>query len=151
MTIKKAEIKNVEEIRLLIEKWAMKGLMLQRSLIELYENIRDFWVYKSDDKTIGCAALHIDWADLGEIKSLAVEEKNQGQGIGNGLVDACLSEAREMGLKKIFVLTYQQKFFEKKGFRVIDKSLLPHQIWSECLKCPKFPDCDEIAMMHELK
>ncbi len=151
MTIKKAKVKDVQGIKSLIEKWALKGLMLQRSLTELYENIRDFWIYLSDGKILGCAALHVDWADLGEIKSLAVDEKSQGKKIGTRLVDACLSEAGEMGLKKIFVLTYEQKFFEKKGFRVIDKSLLPHKIWSECLKCPKFPDCDEIAMMRELK
>ena len=151
MTIRKAKVGDIERIKELIDKWAQKELMLARSLNELYENTRDFWVCEENGQVVGCAALHVDWADLGEIKSAAVEEKNHRRRIGTKLVEACLSEAGEMGLKKIFVLTYSQDFFEKNGFTVIDKSLLPHKIWSECIRCPKFPNCDEIAMIRELQ
>lgn len=151
MTIRKAKVGDIERIKELIDKWAQKELMLARSLSELYENTRDFWVCEEDGQVIGCAALHVDWADLGEIKSTAIEGKNHRRGIGTKLVQACLSEAGEMGLKKIFALTYRQDFFEKNGFTVIDKSLLPHKIWSECIRCPKFPNCDEIAMIRELQ
>jgi amino-acid N-acetyltransferase len=150
MTIRKAKVGDIERIKELIDKWAQKELMLARSLNELYENARDFWVCEENGQVVGCAALHVDWADLGEIRSLAVEEKTHRRGIGTKLVEACLSEARELGLKKVFTLTYRQDFFEKNGFTVIDKSLLPHKIWNECIRCPKFPNCDEIAMMREL-
>lgn len=151
MPIRKAKVKDAEKIKVLIDKWAGKQLMLARSLNELYENIRDFWIYEENGEIIGCSALHVDWVDLGEIKSLAVDEKSQGRGIGAKLLKTCLSEAKEIGLTKVFALTYRQDFFEKHGFTVIDKSLLPHKIWSECIKCPKFPDCDEIALAYEIQ
>lgn len=150
MLTRKAKVGDVGKIKKLIGYWAEKGLMLPRSLNELYENIRDFWVCEEEGEIIACAALHVDWEDLGEVKSLAVDEKSQSKGTGTKLLKVCLSEAREIGLKKVFVLTYRQDFFEKNGFKPIDKSQLPHKIWSECIKCPKFPNCDETALICEI-
>lgn len=151
MTIRKARVADATRIKELIGESAEKGLMLPRSLNELYENIRDFHLCEENGEIVGCAALHIDWEDLGEIKSLAVDEKSRRRGIGTRLLKTCLAEAKEMGIKKVFTLTYRQDFFEKHGFAQVDKSELPHKIWSECIKCPKFPDCDEIALVRDLK
>mgnify|MGYP001565172746 CR=1 FL=1 len=124
--------------------------MLPRSLNELYENIRDFWVAQENNKVIGCSALHISWDDLAEIKSLAVEKNKQGLGIGKELVGACINEAGELGAKKIFVLTYQPEYFKRLGFKRIKNSELPHKIWAECINCPKFPNCQEIALVKKI-
>ena len=124
--------------------------MLPRSINELYENIRDFWVYVEDGKIFGCAALHVSWEDLAEVKSLAVEESKQSKGIGRRLLSTCLEEAKNLKIKKVFALTFKPEFFKKYGFKKIDKSKLPHKIWSECIKCSKFPDCDEVALMIKL-
>ncbi len=149
--IRKARVEDVGKIKELIDNWAEKELMLPRSINELYENMRDFWVYEEKGEIIGCAALHIDWEGLGEIKSVAVKEKSHRKGIGTKLLKVCLSEAEEIGLNKVFALTYSRDFFEKNGFKPIDKSLLPHKIWSECIRCPKFPNCDEVALICEIK
>ena len=149
--IRKARVEDVGKIKELIDNWAEKELMLPRSINELYENMRDFWVYEEKGRIIGCAALHIDWEGLGEIKSVAVKEKSHRKGIGTKLLKVCLSEAEEIGLNKVFALTYSRDFFEKNGFKPIDKSLLPHKIWSECIRCPKFPNCDEVALICEIK
>jgi len=122
-------------------------------LSEIYDHLRDFFVCFSDDndgRMIGCAALHICWEDLGEIRSLAVDPEYQHRGVGNKLVQSCIGEAREFGLKKLFVLTYQEGFFKQFGFELVDKSVLPHKIWGDCIRCPKFPNCDEIAMIRDL-
>ena len=124
--------------------------MLPRSLSELYENIRDFFVFIQDDTLVGCAALHIFWKDLAEIKSVAVLETTQRKGIGRKLVRVCIREARKLRIAKMFVLTYVPEFFEKCGFRRVEKETLPHKIWSECVKCHKFPDCGEIPLILEL-
>ena len=148
--LRKATIKDVEKIRKLINLYADKHQMLPRSLSELYETLRDFYVYMEDDKLLGCGALHITWEDYGEIMSLAVEPKRSGEGIGSKILKACEDEAKALGLAKIFTLTYVPVFFEKQGFSVVDKNTLPHKIWSMCIKCPKFPDCDEIPLVKEL-
>ena len=124
--------------------------MLARSLSELYETTRDFFVYQSKGKVCGCCALHVDWEDLAEIKSLTVRESSQNKGIGEALLKASLKEARKLEVNRVFVLTYEASFFKKYGFREVNKSELPHKIWSECLKCPKFPDCDEAALVIDL-
>lgn len=148
--LRKATIKDVEKIWKLINLYADKRQMLPRSLSELYENLRDFYVYTEDDQLLGCGALHITWGDYGEILSLAVEPDKGGQGIGSKILKACEKEARALGLGKIFTLTYVPGFFEKHGFLRVDKNTLPHKIWSMCIKCPKFPDCDEIPLVKEL-
>ncbi|MDD5116680.1 MAG: N-acetyltransferase [Candidatus Omnitrophica bacterium] len=145
--IRKAKIKDIKQIQALVGCFARLDVMLPRSLNELYENIRDFWVYEEKGKIVGCAALHISWDDLAEIKSLAVAKNKQGKGIGRDLVTACLAEAKVMGAKKIFVLTYKPEFFKKLGFKRIKQSDLPHKIWAECINCSKFPNCKEIPLL----
>ncbi len=149
--VEKAKIGDVAQIHKLINYFADRSEMLARPLSELYENIRDFYVVRKGKKVTGCAALHVIWSDLAEIKSVAVAESVQKQGIGNQLIQACLDEARALGLKTVFCLTYKPAFFEKQGLIVADKSALPHKIWTECYRCPKFPNCDETAMTIELE
>ncbi len=145
--IRKAEIKDIKEIQILINYFAKQDLMLPRSLNELYENLRDFWVAEENNKIVGCCALHLSWDDLAEIKSLAVAKNKQKKGLGRLLVDAALEETEELGAKRIFVLTYKQEFFKKFGFRRIKNASLPHKIWAECINCCKFPNCQEVAMV----
>ena len=149
--VEKARISDVPQIHKLINYFADRTEMLARPLSELYENIRDFYVVRKGKKIIACAALHVIWSDLAEIKSVAVDETLQGQGIGNQLIQACLDEARALGTKTVFCLTYKPEFFAKQGLKVAEKSTLPHKIWTECYRCPKFPNCDETAMTIELQ
>lgn len=144
--IRKATIGDVRTIHKLLMNYANAGMMLSRSLSDLYEAIRDFYVWEEEGVVVGTVCLHICWEDLAEVRSLAVDKAYEGRGIGRRLVEACLDEARLLGLKKVFALTYQEAFFARLGFQVIEKSELPHKIWGDCLKCPKFPECDEIAM-----
>ena len=130
--------------------FANRGDMLSRSLSELYESLRDFYVVEEDGVLLGASALHIVWEDLAEVRSVAVLEDSGRKGIGSSLVQACISEAQELGLKRIFCLTYKPDFFAKHGFRLVDKSELPHKVWGDCIKCAKFPDCDENAMILDL-
>jgi len=148
--IRKANIRDVKQVKELINSFAKQDLMLPRSLNELYENLRDFWVFYQDKKIVGCCALHISWDDLAEIKSLAVKKNMQKKGIGSQLITTCINEARQLGVKKIFVLTYKPEYFRKAGFRRIKHSNLPHKIWAECINCHKFPNCQEIALVKQL-
>ena len=148
--VEEAKIRDVPQMHRLINYFADKGEMLARSLSEIYENIRDYFVVRQGERVIACAALHVSWSDLAEIKSLAVAEDSQEQGIGAQLVEACLKEARELGIPTVFCLTYKQAFFEKVGFSQIDKAELPHKVWGECYRCPKFPNCDEVALIYHL-
>jgi len=148
--IRKARIKDIKQIQNLINSFAKKDLMLPRSLNELYENIRDFWVVAENQKIMGCCALHISWDDLAEIKSLAVAKGRQGKGIGEELVCACLDEAKQLGAKKVFVLTYKPDYFKRFGFKKVKHANLPHKIWAECINCCKFPNCQEIALLKKL-
>lgn len=145
--LRKATIKDVEKIWKLVNYYADKRQMLPRSLSELYETLRDFYVYVEDGQIVGCGALHITWEDYGEILSLAVEPLRTRQGIGSKILGACEEEARALGLNKLITLTYVPEFFEKNGFVKVKKSTLPHKIWSMCIKCPKFPECDEIPLV----
>lgn len=148
--IRKATIPDVRAIHKLLMTYASNGMMLSRSLSELYEAIRDFYVWEENGVIVGTVCLHICWEDLAEVRSLAVDESFSGRGIGRQLVESCLQEAQQIGLKKVFALTYKDQFFAKLGFHLIEKSELPHKIWGDCIKCPKFPDCDEIAMSIDL-
>ncbi|MEJ7620803.1 MAG: N-acetyltransferase [Aquificaceae bacterium] len=150
MVIRKAKLKDAGEIYNLINQYAKEGILLPRSLNSIYENIRDFWVCEENGRLVGCAALHIVWEDLAEIKSLAVSEEHKGKGIGTMLVEECLKEAEELGVKRVFVLTYAQGFFSKLNFEEVEKIKLPHKVWGECINCVKFPSCDEIAMWIDL-
>ena len=149
--LRKAQIKDVREIQKLLTYYANKGVMLSRSLSELYESVRDFYVLEEGGKLMGACALHIMWEDLAEIRSVAVAEEAGRQGIGTRLVQSCLDEARALGLKKVFCLTYKPDFFGRFGFTIVDKSELPQKVWRDCVNCVKFPDCDEIAMVLKLE
>lgn len=144
--VRKAILQDARQIHRLLLNYASNGLVLSRSLMEIFEAIRDFYVFVEKDRVLGAAALNICWEDLAEIRSLVVDSDYSGRGIGNQLVTACLNEARQLGIGRVFALTYQQAFFEKLGFVVIEKSELPQKIWGDCIKCPKFPECDEIAL-----
>ena len=148
-TVEKAKTDDVPQMHQLINYFADREEMLPRELHQIYENIRDYFVVRQDEKVIACVALSVYESDLAEIRSLAVAEGNQGKGFGARLVRACLDEAREIGVGTVFCLTYQPVFFEKLGFRRHDKMELPRKIWSECYQCPKFPDCGEIALIYE--
>ncbi len=148
--IRKARIEDIKHIQEIINDFAKQDLMLPRSLNELYENIRDFWVCEEDKKVYGCAALHISWDNLAEVKSVAVAKNKQKKGFGRNLVSACLQEAKEMGAKKVFVLTYKPEYFKKFGFKRVKHTDLPHKIWAECINCCKFPNCQEIALLKTL-
>lgn len=147
ITVRKARIKDIKEIQKIINFFAQKDLMLARSLNELYENLRDFWVAEAKHKILGCCALHISWDDLVEIKSLAVRPEYHRKGLGYKLVSMCLKEAKLLQAKKVFVLTYKPEYFRQYGFRRIEHAKLPHKIWAECINCSKFPDCQETAML----
>lgn len=149
--IRKATTKDINQIHALINLFARNNLMLARSFSELYENIRDFWVYEEKGKVYGCCALHFCWNNLAEIKSLAVAKVRQKKGIGKELVAACLEEAKSFKIKEIFALTFQPSFFKKCNFRKISKNKLPGKIWSECIKCAKFPDCNEEAFIYKVR
>jgi amino-acid N-acetyltransferase len=148
--MRKARIGDARAIQGLIEGSASRGEMLHRSLSEIYDNIRDFYVFQGNRSLLGTCAVHICWEDLAEIRSLTVLEEERRKGIGSKLVKACLGEAKELGIRKVFALTYEPSFFQKFGFGIVDKATLPHKVWSDCLKCVKFPDCDEIALTLEL-
>ncbi|MDP8259630.1 MAG: N-acetyltransferase [Candidatus Gygaella obscura] len=148
--IKKARLEQVRQIQSLVKYFASKDLMLDRSLNELYENLRDFWVWSKNKKVYGCAALHMLWDGLAEIKSVAVSEKHHKENIGTKLIEQCLKEAKQLGIKRVFVLTYAPNFFKKFGFKRISKEKLPHKIWAECINCPKFPDCNEVALIKNI-
>ncbi len=147
----KARISDAAQMHKLINYFADKGEMLARPLSEIYENIRDYFVIREGERVIACAALHVNWSDLAEIKSVAVAEDSQRQGIGDQLIEACLREAKELGIPTVFCLTYKPAFFERFGFSQADKLELPHKVWSECYRCPKFPNCDEVALIHHLE
>ncbi len=151
--IRKARIKDAKAIQKLINAFASQDLMLPRSLNEIFENIRDFWVVLDPTgRVVGCAALHIvGWDNLAEVKSLAVDKKFQKRGLGALLMRSLLEEAAGLEIEKVFALSYQPKFFKKFGFKTVSKSKLPHKIWAECCHCPKFPDCGEIALVKTIR
>jgi len=142
-------MEDVKNIHTLINSFAGDGLLLNRSISSLYDKLRDFRVYTDDDNNLlGVCALQITWDNLAEVRSLAVKKEFQGKGIGAELVRNCLEEAEKFGIERIFTLTYQPGFFQRLGFKQIDKKELPHKIWSDCIHCHKFPDCDEDALMY---
>jgi len=151
MKIRKAKISDVKLIHGILSYFAEKGLLLPRSLSDLYNHLRDYVVYEDEPgEIIGTAALNVCWDNLAEIRSLAVKEGFQGLGLGKGLVEYCLSEAVALDIHRVFTLTYQPRFFERMGFRIVDKAVLPQKIWADCVRCPKFPECDETALLIEM-
>jgi amino-acid N-acetyltransferase len=151
--LRKARIGDGKTIHKLINASAGKGEMLPRSLMDIYGSLRDFFVYFSeqDGEIIGVCAMNITWENLAEIRSLYVAERHRKEGVGRKLVEACISEAITLELYRVFTLTYQHEFFLKLGFKDIDRATLPQKVWSDCLRCPKYPDfCDETSMIMEL-
>jgi amino-acid N-acetyltransferase len=152
MVIRKAVIGDVAEMQKLINYFADRGDLLPRSLNQLYESVRDFFVAEQDGRIVGTCALAVNWGDLAEVKGLVVSEDVQGQGLGRLLVEKCIEDARALGISRVFALTYRPDFFtDKLGFRQIDKSELPQKVWTECINCVKFPDCGEVAVMRDLE
>ncbi len=135
-------------MRSLINAFADKSEMLHRSMNELYETIRDFSVVEDGEHGIvAVAALHVVWDDLAELKAVAVAPSHQGRGLGRVVVESVLADASRLGLRRVFTLTYKPDFFSKFGFKIVDRNTLPHKVWGECIKCLKFPNCNEIAMI----
>ena len=150
MEIRNAIVSDVPAIYTLISAYAQLDRMLFRSHADIYESLQQFKVVIDSEKVIACCALQVIWADLAEIKSLSVDKSFAGKGIGKQLVAAHLADARELGLQKVFTLTLEPGFFEKIGFKIVSKDELPMKVWSDCAKCPKQDQCDEIAMIYEL-
>jgi len=150
LLIRKARIDDIKPVHRLINEFAKRGRMIPRALNDLYENIRDISVCEDGGEIKGVCALHILWEDLAEVRSLAVRQDAQSSGIGGRLVKTCVKEAGKLGIRSIFALTYHPDFFKKLGFKDIDKAKLPQKIWGECLRCPKFPECDESAVILSL-
>lgn len=151
--IRKATIKDIKPIHELLHEYGKREELLARPLSELYDHVRDFTVYEDEanGKIIGCCALQFCWEDLAEIRSLAVHPNYLGKRIGMELTETVLDEAKSFNITKVFTLTYKPEFFDKFGFVQINRSELPLKIWSDCIICVKFPDCDEIAMMKEME
>lgn len=150
MNLRKARMSDVEAIHRLINEYAGQGLMLGRSRNMLYENLREFTVVEEDGRFLGAGALHIIWEDLAEVRALALEPAVQRRGIGRRLVETLIDEARTLEIGTVFALTYQPDFFGKCGFRAVGKEEMPQKVWKECINCPKFPHCDEVAMVIEV-
>lgn len=144
--IRRARIPDARIIHQLLLTYAKEGQLLGRSLAAIYDSIRDFYVYEEDGQILGIGALAICWEDLAEVRSLAVVPGQHGKGIGRKIVEKCLHEAKDLGLQRVFALTYQPEFFKKLGFVEIDKAQLPQKVWGDCINCVKFPDCDEFAL-----
>lgn len=151
IAIRKAVVGDVDKIQKLVNHLASRGTMLALSLSEIYEQIRDFSVAAEREKVLGACALHIVWDDLAEIRSLAVDTKLRRRGIGRALVESCLEEARQLQIHQVFALTYRPEFFRGIGFETVAKTRLPHKVWRDCLKCTKFPNCDETAVLKILE
>lgn len=149
--IRKANIKDIKTIHRLLCEYGNKGDLLSRPLTQLYDHLRDFWVYEQDHAVCGCCALQFCWEDLAEIRSLAVHPEHMGKRIGSRLVETAVSEAKQFHIKRLFTLTYRPEFFKKMGFFHIQRSELPLKIWSDCISCIKFPNCDENAMMKKIE
>jgi amino-acid N-acetyltransferase len=151
LTIRKAVIRDADTIQKMVNRLASQGAMLAIALSDIFEHIRDFWVVEKGGEVVGTCALHVIWEDLGEVRSLAVDPGCRELGVGRALVEKCLEEAAELRLLRIFALTYQEEFFLRMGFEVVSKERLPHKVWRDCMKCTKFPNCDETAVMKVLE
>lgn len=151
MKIRPAKVTDVKEIHKIVEFYANNKEMLHRSLNSIYENIQEYVVVENEESNIiACGALHVSWEDLAEIKALAVSEKYKGQGIGKKIVVKLQKNAEDLGVSKVFALSFKPDFFIKLGYKVIPKETLPHKIWSECINCHLFPDCGEVPLLISL-
>jgi amino-acid N-acetyltransferase len=149
--LRKAKMLDIPHIHKIVNDYAWQGLMLRRPLMMLYESVRDFVVAEHQGSVVGISGLHVLWNDMAEIRSLAVLTDWQRKGIGKSLIQFMVQEAQEIGIERLFAFTYQQRFFEKNGFKVVKKDTLPQKVWKECIYCDKFHSCDEIAMIRDLR
>ena len=148
--VRRARVTDVPEMHDIINEYALEGLMLPKSKGELYEGIRDFYVAEGRGRILGCAALHVMWENLAEIRSVAVRREYRHTGIGGKLVRACMKEAAVLGLPRVFALTLAPDYFARFGFSVVNRDSLPRKIWSDCLRCPRFANCNETAMIADV-
>lgn len=151
MILRKARMADIPAILKLINDYARQGIMLPRNEFELSEGIRDFTIVLEDNRLVGCAALHFYGPTMAEVRSLAVLPESKGTGAGRALMDALEAEAHDFGLDALFAFTYVPRFFDKMGYREVDRGELPLKAWKDCLRCPKFQACDEIAVFKPLK
>lgn len=149
--VRPAAIGDVPTLHHLLEIYASKGNLLPRTMSELYRHLRDFFVIEIDTKVVACGALEIFTEDLGEVRSLVVDEAHEGRGLGRLLVERIADEARSIGLRRLMALTYVPAFFSKLGFKIVEKDTLPEKVWGVCVKCYKYNQCDETAVLKELK
>jgi len=147
MNVRSAKISDAKAINALISSYAEMDRMLFRSLADIYENLQTFIVAELDNKVVGCCALEVIWSDLAEIKSLAIDGAYKEKGIGRRLAAAAVEQAAKLGVPKVFALTLEPVFFEKSGFEIVEKETLPMKVWSDCARCPKQQNCDEIAVI----
>lgn len=150
-TLRHATVRDIPQVLDIINQWASAQEMLPRSPLSLYEGIRDFRIAERDGVVVGCGALHVVWGDLAEIRSIAVLPSEKGKGTGRALAQLLLEDANALLVPKVFAFTYVPGFFEKIGFRVVDHGELPHKVFADCMNCPKFNACDEIAMVVDLR
>jgi amino-acid N-acetyltransferase len=150
VVVEPARIADAQAIHELVTYWADRGDMLHRPIAEVYESIRDFKVARINGDVVACGSLHIMGADLAEVRSLAVREDAQGKHLGAAIVEACVEDARILGLERVFALTYRPGFFERVGFRLANVMEFPQKVWNECVRCPFFTDCKEVAVVLEL-
>jgi amino-acid N-acetyltransferase len=151
MKTRSAKIADVKAIHGLINCYAERDQMLFRSLADIFKNLQTFTVAEIDGVVVGCCALEVIWSDLAEIKSLAVAEVNKGMGIGKMLVESAIDSARQMGLPRVLALTLKPQFFQKLGFTLVDRNSLPMKVWSDCARCPKQENCDEVAVVKQIE
>ena len=150
LSVRKARMGDIRAIHALLMTSSADGLLLPRSLTDLYGHLRDFFVVEGDGATVGCGALSIIWENMAEVRSLAVAAHARRKGCGRLIVEACVSDARGLDIHRLFALTYQLPFFNALGFSVVEKEVLPQKVWVDCVHCPKFPDCDETAVLLEI-
>lgn len=148
--VRKARVADAPAIHALVNWFARKEKMLPLSLGLVYERLRDFFVYEKRGRVLGCGALHVVWEDLAEVRSLAVQREYQRRGIGTALFQACVAEAPQLGIRRLFTLTFVPEFFQKMGMAGVGKDTLPHKVWSDCVRCPRFPSCDEVALIADV-
>lgn len=146
MVVRKAVVGDVPAIHALVNHYARKEQMLPLSLGDVYDRLRDFFVCEDEGEVVACGALHVVWEELAEVRSLAVREDARGRGIGRRVFDACLCEAPGLGVRRVFVLTFVPEFFARLGMVSVSKEKLPHKVWADCVRCPRFPNCDEVAL-----
>ena len=150
MGVRKARVDDGPAIQNLVNYYARKEVMLPLSLSDVYERLRDFSVYEEKGELVGCCALHVVWGDLAEIRSLAVRSEARERGIGQALFKSCVKEAPGLGVRRVFALTFVPGFFRKLGMAEVEKDALPHKVWSDCVRCPRFPNCDEVALVADV-